>query len=499
LFARKIHAVAPRGFQLKIVCFLLALSPCTMSVGGTRIIMRHVDYPELEVEHLHGPKEIPYREDELVVVCLVRDGWPWVRSFVEHYLALGAKHIVFLDNGSTDGTVEALQKYDNVTVLRSQLPFKRYQGRFRRYLIGRFGKRDRWCLCVDIDELFDYPYSDLLGLDSLLGYLNSKSYTAVTAQTLDMFPERALAERTNEPDEPLKQVHRFYDISRLRIERMGAQPELHCGRNNTFEDDDIEFYWNGIRTAAFDVELPLTKFPLTLCDGKVRPNPGSVHRVDSARVADFSCVLFHYKFLKHFREQTVRAVQEQNYRNNSYQYRKYLSALEDKPGLVLKQETSREIVSVNDLLENGFVTASNDYIRWVNAEERRNVLQSTQDKPDEIVEGFLEARRQQREKTLRLGRVEAQLLKARQQDMANPPPRVQKLGSLLRGRDRRIQRLGRQLHERDQRLEKSMEKQRRLTKRLHRLQGQLEDIQASRAWRVLNMLRRIRTGGARLF
>jgi len=130
------------------------------------------------VEHLHGPEEVTYEPDELIVLCLLRDGRPYVRSFVEHYASMGVKHMVFLDNGSTDGTVEALKKYDNVTVLRSRLPFRNYQLYMRRYLIRRFGK-DRWSLTVDIDELFDYPYSDVVSLSSLLRYLNNGGYTAV--------------------------------------------------------------------------------------------------------------------------------------------------------------------------------------------------------------------------------------------------------------------------------------------------------------------------------
>src|SRR5215216_4612946 len=140
------------------------------------------------IDHLHGPEEVPYGEDELVVVCLVRNGRPFVKSFVEHYLALGAKHIFFLDNNST--------------VLRTELPFKNPKGglrgtetHFKQYLIDRFGKKDRWCLYADIDELFDYPYSDVVGLDSFLGYLTEKSYTAVAAQMLDMFPEEPLSGR----------------------------------------------------------------------------------------------------------------------------------------------------------------------------------------------------------------------------------------------------------------------------------------------------------------
>src|SRR5215211_2234633 len=170
------------------------------------------------IEHLHGPQKVDYELDELVVVCNVRDGQPYVKCFVEHYRSLGVKHLFFLDNNSTDGTVEALKNYDNVTVLRTELPYKNPKGGlggtetlFKQYLIGRFGKKDGWCLYADIDELFDYPYSDVVGLDSFLGYLNSNSYTAVAAQMLDMFSEEPLSGREGNPDDPLKELLRFYD------------------------------------------------------------------------------------------------------------------------------------------------------------------------------------------------------------------------------------------------------------------------------------------------
>ena len=97
---------------------------------------------EGDVEHLHGPRRVGYGREELVVLVLVRNGSAYVESFVEHYLSLGAKHIVFLDNGSTDNTIDTLKVYDDVTVLRTGLPYKRYNIAFKRYLIERFG-RDR--------------------------------------------------------------------------------------------------------------------------------------------------------------------------------------------------------------------------------------------------------------------------------------------------------------------------------------------------------------------
>jgi hypothetical protein len=48
-----------------------------------------------EVERVLGPEDIPYKKDELIVLCFVRDGEPWARSFIEHYFSSGAKRIVF--------------------------------------------------------------------------------------------------------------------------------------------------------------------------------------------------------------------------------------------------------------------------------------------------------------------------------------------------------------------------------------------------------------------
>src|SRR5215217_1952329 len=242
------------------------------------------------IEHLHGPEEVPYGEDELVVVCLVRDSRPYAKSFVEHYRSLGAKHLFFLDNGSSDGTVEALKKYDNTTILRSKLPYKGYRLAFKRFLIDRFGKKQRWCLYADIDELFDYPYSDVVGLNSFLGYLSSNSYTAVAAQMLDMFLGEPLSGRQGTlQDEPLKERHRFYDISNISRR---SNKRRHYRHNNTLENDDIVMFSSGIRGAIFgDNRILLTKHPLVFLDGKVKSLLPGTHWVANARIADITCVL----------------------------------------------------------------------------------------------------------------------------------------------------------------------------------------------------------------
>ena len=418
------------------------------------------------VEHLHGPEEVSYKEDELVVVCLVRDAGPLVKPFVEHYFSLGVKHVAFLDNGSTDGTVEALEGYDNVTVLRSRLSYKSGSGErvgngwtreclFKQYLIGRFSRENRWCLCVDIDELFDYPYSDTLGLGSLLRYLNSKSYTAVAAQMLDMFAEKPLTDRADDPDEPLKETHRFYDISSIKRRNMKRQAHLH---NNTLDSEEMEVLRCGIRDTVFGTAPYLTKFPLVFSDGETLPMDSSSHGVSNARVADFTGVLFHYKFLdEHFRKQARQAVQEGHRWRDSVVYKRYLEVLEDAPNLQVKQETSRKLGDVNDLLENRFLVVSEDYVDWVGDEEESNVLGHSGGQPGsggspDLAGAFLESRRRERFKNLRIQRLQGQ--------------------RLLR--------------------------ERRLKRRVRNLEQQLDGIRASRTWKILEKLRGILTGALNL-
>lgn len=355
----------------------------------------------LDVEHVYGPEVVPYQDDELIVVCLVRDGQPWIEAFIEHYVLLGARHIVFLDNGSDDATVSLAARYDNVSILRSVLPFQRNELLLRRYLISRFGQ-GRWSLCVDVDEFFDYPYSDVIAVDSLLGYLNSNRYTAVAAQMLDMFPEGPLAARTEESARTFRERHNLCDLSALKR----IDLEKHSGRNNVFGSAEIDCLAGGIRETVFGVRPRLTKFPLVFGDGAVRPVEESPHHIDNARIADFSCVLFHYKYVGNFHEQAAQAVREENHWNYSAQYKQYLEVLDKNPRLTLKRDTSQEIGNVNDLLEEQFLVVSEDYVNWVDAEEAR---MSPGSGGQGSSEALLEAGRLNRAKTLRIQRLEKQL------------------------------------------------------------------------------------------
>lgn len=322
----------------------------------------------LNVRHLAGPRRVRYAEDELLVVCLVRDAEYHVGPFIEHYQALGVRHIVLLDNGSTDQTVARAAACDGVSVFRTTLPFKGNNRAMRRYLVRRFARSGHWVLFVDIDELFDYPASSRIGLPSLLGYLRSKGFTAMVAYMLDMLPDGSLHADARMP---MRQAYPCYDISAVR-RRGYFEPDAYHGErwvaHNTVANPAIARYVGGIRAQAFDLpDVYLIKHPLMLKDG--RTELVHQHFVDHASVADVTGVLYHYKFVPGFRAKVDVAVRTGQYASDSFEYRRYQAALDRDPDIDFRTGTARRLGSVDDLVSEGFLQVTDDYRRWVERHE----------------------------------------------------------------------------------------------------------------------------------
>jgi glycosyltransferase involved in cell wall biosynthesis len=314
------------------------------------------------VKHIYGSKNINYEINELIVLCVVRNGETYIKSFVEHYFSLGVKHIVFLDNGSTDNTIAIASKYSNVSILQTHCPYQKYETLMKRYLVKRFSK-NRWNLFADIDELFDYPFSNILNLRELLTYLNKNSYTAVVAQMLDMFSNgSSFQDLIVNKNNSLKELNKYYDIS--NISKISYSWGL-------LSNTSIKMHWGGIRKTLFDTNNGLTKAPMIFINNKIKPFV-DFHHVKNASIADFSCVLLHYPFACPFQEKVYEAVQTNRYQESaSDEYRMYWNKLMQVPDLIINQKTAHELKSVNDLI-NGFLIVSEKYKKWVKLHEVKN-------------------------------------------------------------------------------------------------------------------------------
>lgn len=313
------------------------------------------------VNHISGPKTIDVAPDELIVVCPVRNGAPYIDEFVDHYRTLGARHIVFLDNGSTDATVERARAAPQTTVLRSHVDYSEYQKTLKRYLIDRFGGAN-WVLCADIDEFFDYPASDRLPLRNFLRYLNDHGFNAVPLQMLDMLPGAAVADL--DASASLRASHVYYDLSNISTHTYTSNPWL---QGNILGNSDLRTHRGGVRQDLFDMrpDRPLlTKHTLVrLTDGLDATNV-RIHHVDDAFIADVSCVLYHYKFNHRFREYAEWAVEEEMMTNDSEEYRSYLETLQAGNDRLATENMAR-LDTTNELVEAGFLCTSGQFDAFV--------------------------------------------------------------------------------------------------------------------------------------
>lgn len=302
--------------------------------------------------------------ESLVVVCLMRDAGGYVDSFVEHYRRIGAAQIVLLDNGSTDDGVERAMSYDGVAVLRCELPFRWFRTAMRRYLVETYGDGG-WVLLADVDELWDYPFSNRLALPSFLEYLNEHGYTSAAAQMLDLFPSGAVDGWPDAGPE-LIEAATWFDLSAVRQQDLPA-----AARRNQFDGQATPCYTGGLRLQAFSADPLLTKFPLTRREGGRGPLIENAHFVSGASVADVTSVLLHYKFDKRFRERTDEAVRRKNYYGGSSEYRRYQQALAQQPALSLDGAAAQRYCDPAQLVEAGFLYASPRYRERVREASQR--------------------------------------------------------------------------------------------------------------------------------
>lgn len=308
-------------------------------------------------KHQFGPTGVPCGKDQFVVLCLFRDGAPFLPAFMRHYQALGAKHFFFLDNGSKDSSISILKTYPNVTVVSSRRPYKKYKTLFKKYLFERY-LNDQWGMTVDIDEHFDYPYRRQgITVANLLEYLHAHHYTAVLTHMIDLYKDGSIVEQDPEDREDWQSEVCFYDADSFIPEQYGKD----FGVLN-HSDTPLKMYRGGIRKKYYGYEPLLSKHSLTF-RGNVRFI--AEHEVANARVADFTAIVRHYRFVGQYLERVDQIVEEKSYYFDSVDYRRAKSFFARNRDLPLKTDRSRKLTDPAELLDEGILEASPRFREWV--------------------------------------------------------------------------------------------------------------------------------------
>lgn len=316
------------------------------------------------VRHLHGPKTRAASPGEVVLVALVRDGQYYLDAFFDYYRNLGIRHFAFIDNGSCDTTVDRLMQEPGVALLQSHLPWGAFENDLRNLVVRRYGQ-DRWCLIVDMDEIFDFEGRAEIGLAGLTRYLTAHGYTGLMAQMLEMFPKDTLRSVAQLPYQQVLAQFDQCDTSAVDAQdyvsdRTGLSYFL---RQNTTELPAPKILFGGIRGKVFGETCCLSKHPLIFAGPTVSPalHP---HVSCGLRLPAMTALIKHYKFAN-----DSFARDEKTQANASISHgedRLRLAVLHQHRDLSLWSTTAQRYTGIADLQSQGFLQADPDYSDHIN-------------------------------------------------------------------------------------------------------------------------------------
>ena len=320
------------------------------------------------LHHLHGPKTLDVAEDDVVLIALVRDGSYYLDAFFRHYRAMGVRHFVFIDNGSSDDTITRIKREKGTVIDQCKLPLARYEDMIRQYPARTYGQ-NRWCLYVDMDEIFDFEGRSTIGIKGLIHSLQSRGDTAMVAQMLEMVPKGPLRDAREKPYKQALLEFLYFDISAVR-KFAYHDPEVPFSallQDNTIPVDDIKLLFGGVRGKVFGENCCLTKHPLIFNGPDVTPAPHP-HLSMGVQVADVTGVIKHYKFAGDSGARDAASIASGDLAHGEDAARAQRMAQD--PDLSLFSLDARRWNRIELLYRAGFLVASEAYSAFVAAHKR---------------------------------------------------------------------------------------------------------------------------------
>lgn len=308
------------------------------------------------IRHLHGPRQRVAAADEVVLVSLVRDGSYYLDAFFDHYRGLGIRHFAFVDNGSSDDTVERLKQEDGVALLQCRLPWGEFENDLRAYAAQRYGQ-DRWCLIADMDEIFVFEGQNGNGISNLIQDLASHGYTGLMAQMLEMFPKAPLCEVAHLPYREVLDRFEYCDTTSIKAWSYFA-PESglsYFTQQNLGATDQMQLLYGGIRGKVFGENCCLTKHPLFFLGPDVSPCPHP-HVSAGLNLAPWTALIKHYKFANDALERDRLSLASAAISHGEDRLR--FDLLQNQPDLSLWSEAAQRYPGFLALQKQGFLCAA---------------------------------------------------------------------------------------------------------------------------------------------
>lgn len=276
------------------------------------------------------------RSNDILLFCTQRNERIRLPYFLQYYRDQGVNHFFFVDNDSTDGSLDYLAEQADVSVWHTKASYKR--ARFGVDWLNALQMKyadGHWSLVVDPDEFLIYPFCDTRPLRALTDWLDASSIKSFSAMLLDMYPKGPIDEHPyHEGQDPLE-IAAWFDSGNYTLKK-----------NKRFGNLWIQ---GGPRRRVFFRDAPekapaLNKIPLVKWE-KRYVYASSTHMLlprglnqvyDEWGGEKASGILLHTKFLDTFPQKAKEELARKQHYAASVEYKAYAETLEDNPELWCK-------------------------------------------------------------------------------------------------------------------------------------------------------------------
>lgn len=256
--------------------------------------------------------------------------------FLKYYRDLGVNHFFIVDNDSNDGGLEYLAEQPDVSVWHTQNGYKRsrYGVDWLNWLQLRYA-HGHWCLTVDPDEFFLFPFCDTRPIRALTDWLDASSIKSFSAMLLDMYPKGRIDAEPYLPGQNPMDIACWFDSGNYTIEKNKKLGNLWIQggpRARVFFPDEPE------KAPALN-KIPLVKWDrrYTYVSSTHNLLPRGLNLVyDEWGGEKASGVLLHTKFLNTFTDKAQEELERKQHYSASVEYKAYAERLAENPDLWCK-------------------------------------------------------------------------------------------------------------------------------------------------------------------
>ncbi len=306
---------------------------------------------------------IPKKKSEIRLFMVVRNASKMLPFVFKYYRTMGVDRFFIVDNDSTDSTISFLlsQKNTHVFSTKEKYSANNFGIDWMEILLKKYGV-GHWCLLMDHDELFIYPYCETVSLKKLCTFLDNEGSTGVFSLVIDMYSKKSTQLASYTPGQDLSKIFPYFDgdissdafdISNVRIPKERVLDKY--GKRIPKQE-----LYGGMRRRVFGVNAIIVKCPLIKYTPALSVEAGQ-HRVIGTKLSSIEGGLLHFKFSSSVNNYLKEEIKRKEHWEKGRFQRQIYHLLKKDPNLSLYYVGSVKYINSKQLLKKGMIISTKEF------------------------------------------------------------------------------------------------------------------------------------------